>query len=414
MLIKLCYRSFFVFSILSFLLFFFSTSSFAADPANLKRFGIGWGYVQTDFDLFDPVVWDMGVGWYTDWGPSYSPPKIAEKLENRGMTRLTLVLGSNKVGAEGFGGYYSDQKCTLLKNYVLANSKAFKSEQTQWAVGNELGLDPGDLTATKYASEFISWRDCIKGINPQFRVGSGAITSMRHVLPRTFPMSCTNIDSADSGKSYLKTYVNRIRSINGNKMPDFMMMHAYSACSPPITGETSGFSRFKNTVLEYRQAMKELGLQNKELWLKEFNGWGYNSDNFLNDAFEFLINAKDSDLGYPADGNRLVQRFAWFQLKNTPEGMNNTPQVLVSPTGTLTANGINYRKVSRKYAGEPTLPVDDQKKGDANLDGNVDSADYLIWKNNFGGSGNVSKGNFNSDSIIDGVDYSIWFRRYGK
>jgi hypothetical protein len=31
-------------------------------------------------------------------------------------------------------------------------------------------------------------------------------------------------------------------------------------------------------------------------------------------TFDFMLNATDSQLGYPADGNRLVQEFAWFSL----------------------------------------------------------------------------------------------------
>ncbi len=48
--------------------------------------------------------------------------------------------------------------------------------------------------------------------------------------------------------------------------------------------------------------------------------------------------------------------------------------------------------------------------GDANGDGAVNEADYLIWKDHYGQTiaGGNQVGDFDSDSKIDGVDYSIW------
>ncbi|MBI3980838.1 hypothetical protein HY345_02470 [Candidatus Microgenomates bacterium] len=395
----------------SFVLFFslISQRVFAADPANLKRFGIGWGYTTVDYDLYAPVVTDLGIGWYTDWAPHNTTPKIAEDMAKRGLERLTLVLTRSPYR------YYSTEGCNELKKYVSENPGAFKPDVTYWSVGNELGYDPDDLTANKYATEFISWRDCIKSINPNYPVGSGAITSMWVVLPRTYPLSCTDIESANSGKSYFKTYINRIRSLNGNKLPDFIMMHAYNTCYPALPGENTNFSKFKNGIITYRQVMKELGLQNKELWIKEFNSSGYEGD-FLKDSFEFLLNTKDKDLGYPEDEYRLVQRFAWFMLKNTPDGINSTSQVLARTDGSLNSLGQTYRSISRKYAGAPKItnsPTPIKTRGDANNDGKVDGADYTIWLLNYGLDKNgPSFGDFNKDGKVDGIDYSIWLSNY--
>ena len=298
-----------------------------------------------------------------------------------------------------------------------------------WFVGNELGYDPSDLTATKYATEFISWRDCIKSINNKYKVGSGSITSMWVVLPRTYPISCTDIESVNSGKSYFKTYINRIKSLNSSKLPDFIMMHAYNTCHPVLPGENTEFSKFKNAVITYRQVMKDLGLQKKELWIKEFNGSGY-GQNFLKDSFEFLLNTKDKNLGYPEDDYRLVQRFAWFMLKNTEDGVNSTPEVLAGTDGRLTSLGSTYRSISRKYAGEQKItntptptkkpktsitvsPTTTNKPGDANADSVVDGADYAIWLINYGLDKNgPSFGDFNKDGKVDGIDYSIWLSNY--
>ncbi|MBX7072022.1 MAG: dockerin type I repeat-containing protein [Pirellulales bacterium] len=46
--------------------------------------------------------------------------------------------------------------------------------------------------------------------------------------------------------------------------------------------------------------------------------------------------------------------------------------------------------------------------GDANLDGQVDGADYTIWADHFQSVGSLSEGDFNRDGQVDGADYTIW------
>ena len=52
----------------------------------------------------------------------------------------------------------------------------------------------------------------------------------------------------------------------------------------------------------------------------------------------------------------------------------------------------------------------EQIPGDANGDGNVDIADYVIWFNNYKKSlsGGSVVGDFNGSGTVDGVDYIIW------
>ncbi|HLE49139.1 MAG TPA: dockerin type I repeat-containing protein [Patescibacteria group bacterium] len=61
-------------------------------------------------------------------------------------------------------------------------------------------------------------------------------------------------------------------------------------------------------------------------------------------------------------------------------------------------------------------PTATSKPGDANGDGKVNGADYLIWFNNYkkSTSQGPSAGDFNGDTIVNGADYIIWFGNYGK
>ena len=54
------------------------------------------------------------------------------------------------------------------------------------------------------------------------------------------------------------------------------------------------------------------------------------------------------------------------------------------------------------------------KPGDANGDGQVNGADYLIWISHYGQSvSGPANGDFNNDSAVNGQDYIIWLANYG-
>ncbi len=98
---------------------------------------------------------------------------------------------------------------------------------------------------------------------------------------------------------------------------------------------------FREQVVAMRQWMKERGQQNKPLIISEFgllypyvkddNGQWFLLDEhgqpfaparvtkYLRDTIAYLETAKDPNLGYPADGNRLVQQWLWFSIVTGPE-----------------------------------------------------------------------------------------------
>jgi len=62
---------------------------------------------------------------------------------------------------------------------------------------------------------------------------------------------------------------------------------------------------------------------------------------FLHGTFDFFLSASDPELGYPPDGNRLVQRWCWYSLADTgyPAGNLLDPQ-----TGQMTEVGQAWRE----------------------------------------------------------------------
>ena len=79
---------------------------------------------------------------------------------------------------------------------------------------------------------------------------------------------------------------------------------------------------FRQQIVAFRRWMAEMGQQDKPLIVTEYGilmpaSYGFPPDavaNFMIETFDFFLTARDPDLGYPADDNRLVQAFNWFSI----------------------------------------------------------------------------------------------------
>jgi len=63
---------------------------------------------------------------------------------------------------------------------------------------------------------------------------------------------------------------------------------------------------------------------------------------FMYASFDYFTTATDDDLGYPADGNRLVQRWAWYSLNDDDFEGSPSHHHLFDPGGAITPLGIDY------------------------------------------------------------------------
>jgi hypothetical protein len=51
--------------------------------------------------------------------------------------------------------------------------------------------------------------------------------------------------------------------------------------------------------------------------------------------------------------------------------------------------------------------------GDADLDGSVTAADYVLWRKHAGSAGDWRDGDFSGDGMVDNTDYNIWRANFG-
>jgi len=102
----------------------------------------------------------------------------------------------------------------------------------------------------------------------------------------------------------------------------------------------------------------------------------------------------------------------------TLSGSNNDRTYTPKPgfTGTDSFKWkVNDGKADSNIATVSITVVSDNKQGDANGDGKVDGADYLIWLSYYGQSvTGPAKGDFNNSGKTDGADYLVWLSNYGK
>jgi hypothetical protein len=95
---------------------------------------------------------------------------------------------------------------------------------------------------------------------------------------------------------------------------------------------------FAQRIRDFRQWMVEKGQRHRPLYITEYgvlfpedfndeDGVPFDQDRvgaYMTGTFDLLLSQVDPATGYPYDGNRLVQRWAWFSLNENPNSWGGT------------------------------------------------------------------------------------------
>jgi hypothetical protein len=73
-------------------------------------------------------------------------------------------------------------------------------------------------------------------------------------------------------------------------------------------------------------------------------------------SFKYLLTATDPAIGYPADDNRLVQRFSWYSTDDNVD-FNGFLFDRNSPAGAITEMGLNYADYTATVTEEVDVAV---------------------------------------------------------
>jgi hypothetical protein len=278
-------------------------------PEESERFGVGLaGSVQ---DIVDYDLEALGAGWYLNWGTSADPP------HPNGVAFMQTVRINQGVST------ISHQQ---LAELVRANPASV------WQIGNEpdsVWMD--NSTPQQYAQCYGELYPVIKAADPTAQVAIGGIV-------QATPLRMAYLDKV--WQAYQDYY--------GTEMPvDVWVVHGFilregragwGAGIPPGMSSSLGMDFqlrdhddidiFTEQIVRFRQWMADHNQRNKPLLVNEYGilMWTDITDEdendfddqrvitFMYNTFDYFRTATDPLIGYPADGNRLVQAWAWYSL----------------------------------------------------------------------------------------------------
>ncbi len=281
----------------------------------------------------DPGRWAraLGAGWYLDWTATARPSDL--QVEHWLMVRV----------APGCARPAPEEAASLAR----------ASPGHTWIIGNEPDVIWQDnLSPEQYAEVYHSYYAAIKRADPTARV---AVAGVAQPTPLRL--------------AYLDRVLEAYEQAYGQLMPvDVWTVHhfvlreergSWGAEIPPgfeevMVGrlyDVSDHARldlFEAQLREFRSWMAQRGYRNTPLALTEFGilmpaEYGFPTElvtDYLQATLDLLMRLVDPASGYPADGNRLVQRWAWFSLS---DGSFPTGDLADLHTGRLTEVGIAYR-----------------------------------------------------------------------
>jgi hypothetical protein len=195
-----------------------------------------------------------------------------------------------------------------------------------WLVGNEPDVIwQLNATAEEYARLYHDVYEAVKGADPTSQVAIGGISQVTPLRLRyldeimdAYSRSYDEPIPVDVWNIHLAV-LREERGTWGVDIPPGM---------PDDTGvlyeieDNGDIEILKEQVIAFRRWMADRGLRDRPLIVTEFSllmpsEYGFHMERveaFMVAAFDFLMTATDEDLGYPQDGNRLVQRWAWYSV----------------------------------------------------------------------------------------------------
>lgn len=298
-------------------------------------------------------VGPLNLGWHVNFGVWGTPGPAT--LEFVSIIRLK----QQKIGCTRLPGY--DFSPALTDDDLGAAIR--RRPGTLWIVGNEpdRGPNPEDTACTEYRSQddtapevyaraYAEAYGFIKRIDPTAQVSPAGLVQVTpgrlqywEIVWLTY-RALYGVDMpADAWSMHL--YVmpearpdgqpNSIANIAIGTDPALAIRESggvQAYCSDPAVyclSEHDDMGEFARQVVMMRQWMKDHGQQDKPLLLTEYSilyphfvpdeyGGTYVPARvaaFADNSLRYLDTAADPAIGYPKDGNRLIQRWLWFSVQ---------------------------------------------------------------------------------------------------
>ena len=320
------------------------------------RFGVD---VRREFGtIADYDVASLHIAWYSDWGASLHPLRPGS-IE---YAQLIWVAEGNIQHPETGETL---QELDPLGPFVDANPGSL------WMIGNEPEcIHQGNSTPEQYAEAYHRLYTFIKGRDPSAQVAIGGV-----VEPT--PLRLKWLDRVLG--HYLSTFGQRmpvdVWNIHNMILPE--VRGGWGCEIPRGLSENQGalygvedndsMDYFVQHVRDFRTWMRDRGQRDKPLIISEYGvlmpiELGLSAERvnvFMDATFDYFLTARDDVTGYPADENRLVQRWLWWSLNNQPwnpdTGAGSNGALFdhrhLDYPGILTVYGENFKAYTESLVG---------------------------------------------------------------
>lgn len=297
-----------------------------------ERFGVGVPYPPLEME----TAAQLNLGWYLAWQTFENPPRPGD-TEFWQMIRLRET------------GFHPN--ATTIQQIAQANPGS------TWLIGNEPDVIWQDnVTPARYAEWYHLLYHLLKETDPDSQVAIGGIT-------QPTPLRLQYLEQILS--SYQVRY-DEVMPVDVWNIHNFILREerdSWGVDIPPglethqgtlfEVADHDNLEIFKAQIINFRQWMVEQGQRNKPLIVSEYGilmpaDYGFDPEQvkqFLYGTYDFMLNTTDETLGYPADGNRLVQRWAWYSLSDNRYPTGN---LIDRNTGALTDLGNAHREYMTK------------------------------------------------------------------
>jgi len=339
----------------------FVSQTYTTTPAPLWRFGIDkLRRALTEYDTQD--VAHLRLGWYVDFGISGAPVSALGIKEYMPTVRVKQL--------KDLGNGTPVSCCitctTYLNSYTISpatstiQSTAIARPGMTWIIGNEMDrIDWGNTNSANgllwcasqdemlpemYATVYHDIRELILAADPTAKFAIGAL-----------------VQASPLRIQYLDRMWHAYQTQYATTMPiDVWNIHVYvfneTPCSvdpancwgadvPTGFAGAPGYLQYKirdhkdftlawQMIVNLRTWMQQHGQQNKPLITTEygvlFDHWVWDianppvtnpiftptaiRDSFMYPSFNAFLNQTSATIGMPADGNRLMQRWAWWSM----------------------------------------------------------------------------------------------------
>lgn len=314
-------------------------------PAPLWRFGAAKArrpledYIQTDPNQ----IIGLRLGWYVDWTVAMNAPepygmeyvpivRLKQWKLQDGSTWTTCCVECPYVQVNGQYTYTVSPDLNMIRSIAVARPGKLwvignEIERVDWATGSGYCNRQDEMLPEVYAEAYHDIRQAILDADSTARFAIGGV-----------------IQATPLRLEYLNRIWNAYQQKYGTEMPvDVWNVHAFvlreekgswGADIPAGINATQGqlyevldnrnFAIAWGHIRAMRDWMRAKGRQNKPLIITEygvnmpphFEGFSPEEvrDHFMYLSFNSFLNQTDTNLGYSADGYRLVQRWNWYSL----------------------------------------------------------------------------------------------------